>query len=116
QKKVMDNENLTCSHLFLVRQHMTVGQKQLGEFGCSVKQYLKDVSVQQDCFHVTAVRLPDGLTFVVYEFWESEEQWKSHLQSARSKAFQHVKVDTLTQPETVSTLFIPAAWCTLDGK
>ncbi|XP_038663077.1 N-terminal EF-hand calcium-binding protein 2 isoform X2 [Scyliorhinus canicula] len=107
---------LENKHLFLVRQHMTVGQKQLGEFGCSVKQYLKDVSVQQDCFHVTAVRLPDGLTFVVYEFWESEEQWKNHLQSSRSKAFQHVKVDTLTQPETVSTLFIPAAWCTLDGK
>ncbi|XP_078399068.1 N-terminal EF-hand calcium-binding protein 2 isoform X2 [Cetorhinus maximus] len=90
QQKVMDNENLTCSHLFLVRQHMAVGQKQLGEFGCSLKQYLKDVSVQQDCFH--------------------------HLQSTRSKAFQHVKVDTLTQPEIVSTLFIPAAWCTLDGK
>ncbi|XP_078399067.1 N-terminal EF-hand calcium-binding protein 2 isoform X1 [Cetorhinus maximus] len=116
QQKVMDNENLTCSHLFLVRQHMAVGQKQLGEFGCSLKQYLKDVSVQQDCFHVTAVRLPDGFTFVVYEFWESEEQWKNHLQSTRSKAFQHVKVDTLTQPEIVSTLFIPAAWCTLDGK
>ncbi|XP_048461840.1 N-terminal EF-hand calcium-binding protein 2 isoform X1 [Rhincodon typus] len=116
QQKVMDSENLTCSHLFLVRQHMSVRQKQLGEFGCSLKQYLKDVSVQRDCFHVTAVRLPDGLTFVVYEFWESEEQWKNHLQSARSKIFQHVKVDTLIQPETVSTLFIPAAWCTLDGK
>uniref|UniRef100_UPI00398F068C N-terminal EF-hand calcium-binding protein 2 n=1 Tax=Pristiophorus japonicus TaxID=55135 RepID=UPI00398F068C len=116
QQKVMDNENLTCSHLFLVRQHMAVGQKQLGEFGCSLKQYLKDVAVQRDCFHVTAVRLPDEVTFVVYEFWESEEQWKNHLQSVRSKAFQHVKVDTLTSPETVSTLFIPAAWCTLDGK
>ncbi|XP_067853714.1 N-terminal EF-hand calcium-binding protein 2 [Heptranchias perlo] len=116
QQKVMDNENLTCSHLFLVRQQMTIGQKQLGEFGSSLKLYLKDVSVQRDCFHVTAVRLPDGVTFLVYEFWESEEQWKNHLQRASSKVFQHVKVDTLTQPETVSTLSIPAAWCTLDGK
>lgn len=27
-------------------------------------------------FSVTAVRLPDGVTFIVYEFWESEEDWK----------------------------------------
>ncbi|XP_072135358.1 N-terminal EF-hand calcium-binding protein 2 [Mobula birostris] len=116
QQKVMDNENMTCSHLFLVRQHMTIGQKHLAEFGNSLKQYLKDVSAQRDCFHVTAVRLPDKLTYVVYEFWESEEQWKQHLQSKRAKVFQHVKVDALTQSETVSTLLIPAAWCTLDGK
>ncbi|XP_062923406.1 N-terminal EF-hand calcium-binding protein 2 [Mobula hypostoma] len=116
QQKVMDNENMTCSHLFLVRQHMTIGQKHLAEFGNSLKQYLKDVSTQRDCFHVTAVRLPDKLTYVVYEFWESEEQWKQHLQSERAKVFQHVKVDALTQSETVSTLLIPAAWCTLDGK
>ena len=25
---------------------------------------------------VTAVRLPDGLSFVVYEFWDGEEEWK----------------------------------------
>ncbi|XP_051884322.1 N-terminal EF-hand calcium-binding protein 2 [Pristis pectinata] len=116
QQKVRDNENLTCSHLLLVRQHMTIGPKQLAEFGSSLKQYLKDVSAQRDCFHVTAVRLPDEVSFVVYEFWESEQQWQKHLQSERSKAFQHVKVDALTQSETVSTLFIPAAWCTLDGK
>uniref|UniRef100_A0A8C6YLU0 N-terminal EF-hand calcium binding protein 2 n=1 Tax=Nothoprocta perdicaria TaxID=30464 RepID=A0A8C6YLU0_NOTPE len=29
-------------------------------------------------FHsiVTAVKLPDGVTFIVYEFWETEEDWK----------------------------------------
>lgn len=25
---------------------------------------------------IAAVRLSDGLTFVVYEFWETEEEWK----------------------------------------
>lgn len=25
---------------------------------------------------VTAVKLPDGVTFIVYEFWETEEDWK----------------------------------------
>uniref|UniRef100_A0A8D0HVA9 N-terminal EF-hand calcium binding protein 2 n=1 Tax=Sphenodon punctatus TaxID=8508 RepID=A0A8D0HVA9_SPHPU len=63
---------------------------------------------------VTAVRLPDGVTFIVYEFWESEEEWKRHLQSAACKGFQHVKVDTLTQPEAISNVSVPAAWCTLN--
>ncbi|KAM9481241.1 N-terminal EF-hand calcium-binding protein 2 isoform 2-T2 [Clarias gariepinus] len=97
--------------LYLIRQEMKVSQKQLGEFCEALKQYLKNVSAQRDCFHVTAVRLPDGLSFVMYEFWDGEEEWKRHLQSAACKAFQHVKVDTLCQPEVMSTVAVPAAWC-----
>ncbi|XP_072551621.1 N-terminal EF-hand calcium-binding protein 2 isoform X2 [Salminus brasiliensis] len=99
--------------LYLIRQEMTVCQKQLGEFCEALKQYLKNVSAQRDCFHVTAVRLPDGLSFVLYEFWDGEEEWKRHLQTAAFKAFQHVKVDTLSQPEAVSSVAVPAAWCSL---
>ncbi|XP_009291847.1 N-terminal EF-hand calcium-binding protein 2 isoform X1 [Danio rerio] len=100
--------------LYLIRQEMKVSQKQLGDFCEALKQYLKNVSAQRDCFHVTAVRLPDGLSFVVYEFWDGEEEWKRHLLTAACKAFQHVKVDTLCQPEAVSTVAVPAAWCSLN--
>ncbi|XP_038161519.1 N-terminal EF-hand calcium-binding protein 2 isoform X2 [Cyprinodon tularosa] len=100
--------------LQLIRQEMVVSQKKLGEFCEALKQYLKNVSAQRDCFHVTAVRLPDGLSFVVYEFWDGEEEWKRHLQSAPNKAFQHVKVDTLCQPETISSVAVPAAWCSVN--
>ncbi|XP_049431010.1 N-terminal EF-hand calcium-binding protein 2 isoform X2 [Epinephelus fuscoguttatus] len=100
--------------LLLIRQEMVVSQKKLGEFCEALKQYLKNVSTQRDCFHVTAVRLPDGLSFVVYEFWDGEEEWKRHLQSAPNKAFQHVKVDTLCQPEAVSSVAVPAAWCSVN--
>uniref|UniRef100_F7DVK8 N-terminal EF-hand calcium binding protein 2 n=1 Tax=Ornithorhynchus anatinus TaxID=9258 RepID=F7DVK8_ORNAN len=105
---------LENKYLLLVRQEMAVSQKHLGEFCSSLKQYLKSVAGERDCFHITAVRLPDGLTFIVYEFWETEEDWKRHLQSAVCKGFQHVKVDTLTQPEAVSSVSVPAAWCTLN--
>ncbi|CDQ68166.1 unnamed protein product [Oncorhynchus mykiss] len=98
---------LSVQSLYLIRQEMTVSQKQLGEFCEALKQYLKNVSAERDCFHVTAVRLPDGLSFVVYEFWDGEEEWKKHLQAASFKAFQHVKVDTLCQPEAVSTVAVP---------
>lgn len=57
---------------------------------------------------VTAVKLPDGVTFIIYEFWETEEEWERHLQSATCKGFQHVKVDTPSQPEAISNMAMPA--------
>ncbi|XP_010209279.1 PREDICTED: N-terminal EF-hand calcium-binding protein 2 [Tinamus guttatus] len=113
QQRLSDSESTACAYLLLVRDEMTVAHKHLGEFCSSLKQYLKSVAGERDCFHVTAVKLPDGVTFIVYEFWETEEDWKRHLQSATCKGFQHVKVDTLSQPEAVSSVAVPAAWCTL---
>ncbi|KAL7878830.1 hypothetical protein AOLI_G00098040 [Acnodon oligacanthus] len=112
-QRLTDTDGTTSASLYLIRQEMIVCQKQLGEFCEALKQYLKNVSAQRDCFHVTAVRLPDGLSFVVYEFWDGEEEWKRHLQTTACKAFQHVKVDTLSQPEAVSSVAVPAAWCSL---
>ncbi|RXM33053.1 N-terminal EF-hand calcium-binding protein 2 [Acipenser ruthenus] len=106
-QRLTDTDGTACASLYLVRQEMSVSQKHLGEFCEALKQYMKNVSAQRDCFHVTAVRLPDGITFVVYEFWEGEEEWKRHLQSSPCKVFQHVKVDTLTQPESVSSVAVP---------
>ncbi|KAM4619338.1 N-terminal EF-hand calcium-binding protein 2 [Polymixia lowei] len=113
-QRLTDTDGTTSASLLLIRQEMVVSQKKLGDFCEALKQYLKNVSAQRDCFHVTAVRLPDGLSFVVYEFWDGEEEWKRHLQSVPTKAFQHVKVDTLCQPEAVSTVAVPAAWCSLN--
>ncbi|KQK84213.1 N-terminal EF-hand calcium-binding protein 2 [Amazona aestiva] len=115
-QRLSDSESTACTYLLLVRDEMTVSHKHLSEFCSSLKQYLKSVAGERDCFHVTAVKLPDGVTFIVYEFWETEEDWKRHLQSATSKGFQHVKVDTLSQPEAISSVAVPAAWCTLSRE
>ncbi|KAM7101069.1 N-terminal EF-hand calcium-binding protein 2 [Ciconia maguari] len=115
-QRLSDSESTACTYLLLVRDEMTVSHKHLGEFCSSLKQYLKSVAGERDCFHITAVKLPDGVTFIVYEFWETEEDWKRHLQSATCKGFQHVKVDTLSQPEAVSSVAVPAAWCTLSRE
>ncbi|NWZ13828.1 NECA2 protein, partial [Agelaius phoeniceus] len=106
-QRLSDSESAACTYLLLVRNEMTVSHKHLGEFCSSLKQYLKSVAGERDCFHVTAVKLPDGVTFIIYEFWETEEDWKRHLQSATCKGFQHVKVDTLSQPETISSVAVP---------
>ncbi|RMC09127.1 hypothetical protein DUI87_14134 [Hirundo rustica rustica] len=106
-QRLSDSESTACTYLLLVRNEMMVSHKHLGEFCSSLKQYLKSVAGERDCFHVTAVKLPDGVTFIVYEFWETEEDWKRHLQSATCKSFQHVKVDTLSQPEAISSVAVP---------
>ncbi|XP_062969192.1 N-terminal EF-hand calcium-binding protein 2 isoform X2 [Cynocephalus volans] len=100
-------------HLQLVRQEMAVCPEQLSEFLDSLRQYLRGTAGARTCFHIAAVRLSDGFTFVIYEFWETEEQWRRHLQSPVCKAFRHVKVDTLSQPEALSRISVPAAWCTV---
>ncbi|XP_071065144.1 N-terminal EF-hand calcium-binding protein 2 isoform X1 [Dasypus novemcinctus] len=112
QQRLSDEEG-TNMHLQLVRQELAVCPEQLSEFLDSLRQYLRGTAGERSCFHVTAVRMADGLTFVVYEFWETEEEWKRHLQSPLCKAFRHTKVDTLSQPEALSRIAVPAAWCTV---
>ncbi|XP_017652362.1 N-terminal EF-hand calcium-binding protein 2 isoform X2 [Nannospalax galili] len=111
QQRLSDEEGINM-HLQLVRQEMVVCPEQLSEFLDSLRQYLRGTAGARNCFHIAAVRLADGLTFVIYEFWETEEEWKRHLQSPVCKAFRHVKVDTLSQPEALSRISVPAAWCT----
>ncbi|KAK3548465.1 hypothetical protein QTP70_013152 [Hemibagrus guttatus] len=83
-QRLTDTDGTASASLHLIRQEMKVSQKQLGEFCEALKQYLKNVSAQRDCFQ--------------------------HLQSAACKAFQHVKVDTLSQPEVMSTVAVPAVF------
>ncbi|XP_014392197.1 PREDICTED: N-terminal EF-hand calcium-binding protein 2 isoform X12 [Myotis brandtii] len=109
----LSDEDGTNMHLQLVRQEMAVCPEQLSEFLDSLRQYLRGTAGARSCFHIAAGRLSDGFTFVVYEFWETEEEWKRHLQSPVCKAFRHVKVDTLSQPEALSRISVPAAWCTV---
>nr|XP_055161191.1 N-terminal EF-hand calcium-binding protein 2 [Nyctereutes procyonoides] len=112
QQRLVDEEG-TNMHLQLVRQEMAVCPEQLGEFVDSLRRYLRATAGARNCFHIAALRLADGFTFVVYEFWETEEEWRRHLQSPVCKAFRHVKVDTLSQPEALSRILVPAVWCTV---
>ncbi|KAM9062268.1 N-terminal EF-hand calcium-binding protein 2 [Sarcophilus harrisii] len=113
-QRLSDGNSTACTYFLLVRQEMVVSREHLGEFLSSLRQYLRSTAEDSHCFHITAVRLSDGFTFVVYEFWETDEEQKRHLQSPVCKAFRHVKVDTLIQPEAVSSISVPAAWCTLN--
>ncbi|KAM7057877.1 N-terminal EF-hand calcium-binding protein 2 isoform 2-T2 [Molossus nigricans] len=84
QQRLSDDEG-TNMHLQLVRQEMAVCPEQLSEFLDSLRQYLRGTAGARNCFQ--------------------------HLQSPVCKAFRHVKVDTLSQPEALSRISVPAAWC-----
>ncbi|XP_022438778.1 N-terminal EF-hand calcium-binding protein 2 isoform X2 [Delphinapterus leucas] len=105
QQHLSDEESTNM----LVRQEMAVCPEQLVEFLDSLRQYLRGTAGARSCFHIAAVRLADGVTFVIYEFWETEEEWTMHLQSPVCKAFRHVKVDTLSQPEALSRISVPGS-------
>ncbi|XP_039083621.1 N-terminal EF-hand calcium-binding protein 2 isoform X2 [Hyaena hyaena] len=85
QQRLSDEEG-TNMHLQLVRQEMAVCPEQLSEFVDALRQYLRGTAGARTCLQ--------------------------HLQSPVCKAFRHVKVDTLGQPEALSRILVPAAWCT----
>ncbi|KAI6077568.1 N-terminal EF-hand calcium-binding protein 2 [Aix galericulata] len=49
-QRLSDSESTACTYLLLVRDEMTVSHKHLGEFCSSLKQYLKSVAGERDCF------------------------------------------------------------------
>ncbi|NWT41227.1 NECA2 protein, partial [Chroicocephalus maculipennis] len=49
-QRLSDSESTACTYLLLVRDEMTVSHKHLGEFSSSLKQYLKSVAGERDCF------------------------------------------------------------------
>ncbi|NXN13554.1 NECA2 protein, partial [Indicator maculatus] len=101
-QRLSDSESTACTYLLLVRDEMTVSHKHLSQTPLGLRLTALPAPAS-----VTGVKLPDGVTFIIYEFWETEEDWKRHLQSATYKGFQHVKVDTLSQPEAISSVAVP---------
>uniref|UniRef100_A0A673JD96 EF-hand domain-containing protein n=1 Tax=Sinocyclocheilus rhinocerous TaxID=307959 RepID=A0A673JD96_9TELE len=95
-QRLTDTDGTTSASLYLIRQEMKVSQKQLGEFCEALKQYLKNVSAQRDYITVLEIFFCSFSTLLCFSL--------RHVQTAACKAFQHVKVDTLCQPEAVSAV------------
>lgn len=57
-------------------QRTRAGGVLLGSMGCPQCSPPQGLTPLPTTTSVTAVKLPDGVTFIVYEFWETEEDWK----------------------------------------
>lgn len=96
--------------LMLVHTRMTVDGNQLKAFRSNLKNYVEMTNEEPSCLHL-GIRSYSGTNlFRVYEIWESEQAWRSHVGTSEYRTFQHSKVDMLETPEQVSTMPIPASW------
>ncbi|XP_075682133.1 N-terminal EF-hand calcium-binding protein 1 [Rhinoderma darwinii] len=109
-------EDSTKSHIMIVQRQLSVLTEELEEFRLSLKHYIESVNTQTGCLHVSIQRLTNESRFIIYEFWESSNAWKNHLQNNYSKTFQRSNVDFLETPELMTTMLVPASWWVLNNN
>ncbi|XP_075439034.1 N-terminal EF-hand calcium-binding protein 1 isoform X1 [Ascaphus truei] len=109
-------EGNTKSHIMIVQRQLSVIMGELDEFRLALKQYVESVSAQTGCLHVAVQKLSNESRFIVYEFWETTNIWKNHLQTNYSKTFQRSNVDFLETPELMTTMLVPASWWVLNNN
>ncbi|KAK1898890.1 N-terminal EF-hand calcium-binding protein 1 [Dissostichus eleginoides] len=95
------------SNILLIQRQMSVKEKDVDQFQQALKIYTETTSSQPNNLHVSVQNLPDRSCFIMYEFWQDRLSWMSYLQSSISKTFQRCIIDSLEEPEMVSTMLLP---------
>ncbi|CAL8278298.1 unnamed protein product [Boreogadus saida] len=103
-------------NILLVQRQMSVKERDVEEFQQTLKIYTDATSAQPDNLHMSVQNLPDRSCFIMYEFWQDRLSWMSYLQSSISKTFQRCIIDSLEQPEMVSTMLLPASWWIMNNN
>uniref|UniRef100_A0AAQ5XX37 N-terminal EF-hand calcium binding protein 3 n=1 Tax=Amphiprion ocellaris TaxID=80972 RepID=A0AAQ5XX37_AMPOC len=104
------------SNILLVQRQMSVKERDVEQFQQALKIYTDATTSQIDNLHVSVQNLPDRSCFIMYEFWQDRLSWMSYLQSSISKTFQRCIIDSLEQPEMVSTMLLPASWWIMNNN
>ncbi|XP_020785146.1 N-terminal EF-hand calcium-binding protein 1-like isoform X4 [Boleophthalmus pectinirostris] len=104
------------SNILLVQRQMSVKEKEVDQFQEALKIYTEATSSQPENLHVSIQNLPDRSCFIMYEFWQDRLSWMSYLQSPISKTFQRCVIDSLEEPEMVSTMLLPASWWIMNNN
>ncbi|KAG8002765.1 N-terminal EF-hand calcium-binding protein 1, partial [Nibea albiflora] len=95
------------SNILLVQRQMSVKEREVEQFQQALKIYTDATCSQLNNLHVSVQNLPDRSCFIMYEFWQDRLSWMSYLQSSISKTFQRCIIDSLEEPEMVSTMLLP---------
>uniref|UniRef100_A0A8D3B1S1 ABM domain-containing protein n=1 Tax=Scophthalmus maximus TaxID=52904 RepID=A0A8D3B1S1_SCOMX len=104
------------SNILLVQRQMSVKERDVEQFQQALKIYTDATSSQLNSLHVSVQNLPDRSCFIMYEFWQDRLSWMSYLQSSISKTFQRCIIDSLEEPEMVSTMLLPASWWIMNNN
>uniref|UniRef100_A0A096M5K1 N-terminal EF-hand calcium-binding protein 1-like n=1 Tax=Poecilia formosa TaxID=48698 RepID=A0A096M5K1_POEFO len=103
-------------NILLVQRQMSVKERDVEQFQQALKIYTDATSSQLNNLHVSVQNLPDRSCFIMYEFWQDRLSWMSYLQSSISKTFQRCIIDSLEEPEIVSTMLLPASWWIMNNN
>uniref|UniRef100_A0A8C5R1W5 N-terminal EF-hand calcium binding protein 3 n=1 Tax=Leptobrachium leishanense TaxID=445787 RepID=A0A8C5R1W5_9ANUR len=103
----------TEKNLLVAQKQLQVNEDSLEQFKQSLKLYTELTSAQSHCLHISARRFQSESGYIVYEIWEDQDSWNSHLQSVQSKTFQRAIIDCLENPEQTRTMLLPASWWNL---
>ncbi|XP_077983309.1 N-terminal EF-hand calcium-binding protein 1-like [Glandiceps talaboti] len=104
---VEENDDNT---VVLVCRKLTVDESQDKAFRNSLRTYIEALAKVDGCMNISVRSYNGTSNFVLYEIYDSNESWKSHMSSGISKTFQHNNIDHLDRPETLTTMNIPAKW------
>ncbi|XP_074068255.1 N-terminal EF-hand calcium-binding protein 3 isoform X3 [Macrotis lagotis] len=104
------------SHILVAQRQISVTNDVLQDFQRALCSYTDFTSAQSNCLHVSAQKLLNEATFILFEFWKDEASWKSHSQTSCSKAFQRVLIDHLQTPEILTTMLFPASWWIMNNN
>ncbi|CAG6021351.1 unnamed protein product [Menidia menidia] len=113
------------SNILLIQRQMSVKEKDVDQFQQALKVYTDATSSQLNNLQyapcsasllVSVQTLPDRSCFIMYEFWQDRLSWMSYLQSSISKTFQGCIIDSLEEPEIVSTMLLPASWWIMNNN
>ncbi|XP_026222877.1 N-terminal EF-hand calcium-binding protein 1-like [Anabas testudineus] len=104
------------SNILLVQRQMSVKERDVEPFQQALKVYTDATSSQINNLHISVQNLPDRSCFIMYEFWQDRLSWMSYLQSPISKTFQRCIIDSLEEPEMVSTMLLPASWWIMNNN
>uniref|UniRef100_A0A3P8R3X9 N-terminal EF-hand calcium binding protein 3 n=1 Tax=Astatotilapia calliptera TaxID=8154 RepID=A0A3P8R3X9_ASTCA len=104
------------SNILLVQRQMSVKERDVEQFQQALKIYTDATTIQPNNLHVSVQNLPDRSCFIMYEFWQDRLSWMSYLQSSISKTFQGCVIDSLEEPEMVSTMLLPASWWIMNNN
>ncbi|XP_051280588.1 N-terminal EF-hand calcium-binding protein 1-like isoform X2 [Dicentrarchus labrax] len=109
-------DKLECENILLVQRQMSVKERDVEQFQQALKIYTDATCSQLNNLHVSVQNLPDRSCFIMYEFWQNRLSWMSYLQSSISKTFQRCIIDSLEEPEMVSTMLLPASWWIMNNN
>ncbi|KAM6925273.1 N-terminal EF-hand calcium-binding protein 1-like [Xenentodon cancila] len=104
------------SNILLVQRQMSVKERDVEQFQQALKIYTDATASELNNLHISVQNLPDRSCFIMYEFWQDRLSWMSYLQSSISKTFQRCIIDSLEEPEMVSTMLLPASWWIMNNN